>query len=167
MKIDTLERAFYTRKAGSTDVVDIITKGVNGDLYELILKFQFISFNSFLAEINDPEKLYAFYVCRDRNDDLIGWACCFKFHERLGYSGSVQLVMDLYKPTSALGWENYLYQSCEEECRRRGAHVIVSFVHSNMKQLMEWHHDNAFEACGNIDLVSADKMHVFSKRLPK
>ncbi len=167
MATETVEQEFYTRKADSADVADILTMGANSNLYELILKFRFISFNSFFSEINDPDNLFSFFVCRDRNDDLIGWACCFKFHERIGYSGTVQFVMDLYRPILTMGWENHLYQSCEDECRRRGARVIISFVHSEMKQLMAWHDDSSFESCGSIDLISVDKMYVFSKRLHK
>jgi L-amino acid N-acyltransferase YncA len=165
MTIDTSSRALHIREAVNADVMDIIAKGINSDVYELILKYRFASFGGFFAEINDPNKLLAFFVCRDSYDELVGWACCFRFHERLGYSGTAQFVMDVYKPASSAGLANYLYRSCKEECRNRGVHTLISFAHSGMKRLIAWHHDNNFEQCGGLDLSSAEKLHVFLRKI--
>lgn len=165
MTIDTSPRAFHIREAVNADVVDIISKGINSDVYELILKYRFASFDGFFAEINDPNKLLAFFVCRDSYDELVGWACCFRFHERLGYSGTAQFVMDVYKPMSTVGLAGYLYKSCKEECSSRSVHTLISFAHSSMMGLIAWHHDNNFEQCGGIDLSCAEKLHVFSRKI--
>lgn len=166
MTTDTLAaRAYRVRQADNMDLAAIQSQGINRELWESILKFRFLSPADFFAQINDANKRVAFFVCVDKNAALIGWACCFRFHERQGYLGTVQFVSDACKPTSVAGWRRDLYLACEKECRQRGIHAFISFVHSGMNSLCTWHDANGFETCGGIDLDKAEKLYVFSKRI--
>ncbi len=161
----TSTRTFRVCQAGNFDVAEKLSRGISDELWELILKFRFLSPTSFLSEVCDTNECLAFLVCTDVDDELIGWACCFRFHERPGYVGAAQFVIDTSNPTLLSVCGRDLYYACEQESRRRGIHTFISFFHSNMQSLRHWYNDNGFAICGSIDLNTGEKLYLCCKKI--
>lgn len=156
---------YVCRLARREELKNVLVSSEYGGAFDFVLKPRFRSHENFLAEMEDAGKLCAFCVALDDSGRILGWACCFKFHERAGYSGVVQLALQVREADIGNTVSADLYRLCEAECRRCGVHTIVSFAHSRIPNLIPWHHANDFAACGYIDLAPSDRLHVFYRKL--
>lgn len=160
-----MEKERNFRVANVDDVEDILSLSTHGQFYEPILKYRFSDLKSLFTDLGYPEYIRGACVCSDASNAMIGWACCFRFNQRAGYSGVAQLVMDVDQSHAISDIADGLYALCKEESRRLEMHTIVSFAHDAMTESLTWHHENAFEMCGGIQVGDAEKMLVFSKKI--
>lgn len=159
-----MAQRYECRVAGPEELGDILAPSACSAAFELVLKPRFRSVEHFIAEMRNAGNCVAF-CCAVADSAALGWACCFKFHERSGYAGVVQLAMDLPPTEIAASLGGELYRMCETQCLQFGVHTIVSFAHSRVPELIRWHHVNAFSACGDIDIGQAEKLHVYCRKI--
>lgn len=138
---------------------------VASPLCELVLAPRFGSFERFFAEAVDKEMRRAFYLSQDAQERLLGWACCFRFHEREGYAGTAQWVAEIgATPTQRQAADEQL-SLCIAASRARGINTLVTTLHSAMPQSLGWHAARGFEACGSVDLSGGNGLHVLARRI--
>lgn len=158
-------QTFYLRSAKPADIAGIVSVAGQGQVFESTLRFIFPSIDWFFSEANKPEVMKAIGVCCNADDELLGWASCFRFHERPGYDGVAQFVMDACGTSEISEWGSQLYKWCENECLRQGIRTIISFCHSKMVNFMAWHEVHQFECSGYIDVGGFEKLYAYSKRI--
>jgi hypothetical protein len=135
------------------------------DIWRHILKPRFFSVQACVDEVCDPRKPGYACLCFDETGQIAGWGCCFRFHERLGYAGTMQMV--IYSETDEMSdaLHNVLYEACKTACRRDAAHTLVALIDSRMTAAYRWFSRGVFNACGAIDLRDGARLHVFSTRV--
>jgi L-amino acid N-acyltransferase YncA len=162
-------RRLDLRIATAPEFTRMLSENLEHDIWRYVLKPRFFSVEACVGEVCDPHKPGYACLCFDEAGELAGWGCCFRFHERVGYAGTLQMVVysgsDETSDEMSDALHDVLYAACESACRRQAAHTLVALVDSRMKAAYRWFSRSVFSACGAIDLRDDARLHVFSTRM--
>lgn len=160
-----ITKNYSVRIATSEDFADVLAFSEQREIFTLLLKPQFGTFMTFLSKVDDHSSNSVFCVGVDREGSLAGWACCFRFHERPGYRGARQFIMDVRNSNIAQALRDALYDLCAQNSRNLNARTVISFADHRMGEYYRWHERSGFDRCGAIPVGTCSQLHVFSKAL--
>ncbi len=136
-----------------------------GALCTHVLQPRFGTFeNFFLEALNEPMRR-AFYLSLDDQERLLGWACCFRYHEREGYAGTVQWVVEIGATPLERQAAAELLSLCLGASQALGLTTLVAMLHSAMTHAIDWHAQHGFDSCGGVDMTRGHRLHVLSRRV--
>lgn len=154
---------YSVRAATADDFKAIRSFSEGGVLCGSILNPRFGSLKNFLA-LDDDIRDETLTILLDGGGLIGGWACCFKYHERIGYSGTVQFVMDagtgpVHEKADAL------FGACLAKSTTLGMHTIVSMVQAATREDHGWHEEKNFQIGGTLEIAVGGPLVVFMKKL--
>lgn len=158
------QRRLDLRIATAAEFTRMVSETLDHDIWRYVLKPRFFSVEACVAEVCDPHKPGYACLCVDEAGQIAGWGCCFRFHERIGYAGTLQMVVYSETDDMSDALHTLLYEACEAACRRQAGHTLIALVDSRMKAAYRWFSRSVFSVCGAIDLRDGACLHVFSTR---
>ncbi|HXZ00667.1 MAG TPA: hypothetical protein VEI03_11745 [Stellaceae bacterium] len=151
------------RTATAEDFAAIRAFSDGGELCRSILEPRFGSLENFLAS-DDGIKDETLTILLESGGPMAGWACCFRYHERVGYSGVAQFVMD---PGADPAREKAaaLFGACLAKSTALGMHTIVSMVRAATREDHRWHEERDFQTSGMLEIADGSALVVFTRKL--
>lgn len=157
--------ALHHRAVAQGDLEMLRAYSGHGALCAHVLRPRFGSFEQFFLEALHEPVRRAFHLSQDDQGRLLSWACCFRYHEREGYAGTVQWVVEIGTTPPERQAADELLSVCIGACRALGLTTLVAMLHSAMSDAINWHAERGFDASGSVDLSGGDHLHVLTRRI--
>ena len=142
-----------------------LTDSLASDTWKRVLAQRFSTPDECVVEVFNARHRGGAYCCLGADGTPLGWAVYFRFHERAGYEGCMNLVLHSLNLACSSVIFDVLSSACASRGLEQGLHTLISVVDSNMKTHAAWFSDSPFILGGAVEAKEGSTLKVFYRKL--
>lgn len=161
----TALHAYYAQLMSPVALLKCLTDSMASDTWKRVLAQRFSTPDECVTEVFNAHRPGGAYCCVGVDGTKLGWAVYFRFHERAGYDGSMNLVLHSLNEECSPAIFDVLSSACASQGVEQGLHTLISVVDSNMKTHVSWFSSSPFMLGGAVEAKENSTLQVFYRKL--
>ncbi len=95
--------------------------------------------------IEEISRRWTYYVYRDEQGQVLGWACAHPWKEREAYNPTFEDTIYLHPDIKGLGIGSRLLRHVIDDCREMGVHSLIACITASNMASIEFHRRFGFK----------------------